>query len=39
MTNGTMFRPIMYWYENPKRNELANTVKIEIITLDGVYVV
>lgn len=38
MTNGTMFRPIMYWYENPKRNELANTVKIEIITLDGVYV-
>lgn len=38
MTNGTMFRPIMYWYENPKRNQLANNVKIEIITLDGVYV-
>lgn len=37
MTNGTMFRPIMYWYENPRRNELADTVKIEIITLDGVY--
>ncbi len=37
MTNGTMFRPIMYWYENPQRNALADTVKIEIITLDGVY--
>jgi len=38
MTNGTMFRPIMYWFEDPKRNQLANTIKIEIITLDGVYV-
>ncbi len=38
MTNGTMFRPIMYWYEDPARNSTANSIKIEIITLDAVYV-
>ncbi len=38
MTNGTMFRPIMYWYEDPARNATANNIKIEIITLDAVYV-
>ncbi|MEG1743288.1 MAG: class B sortase, partial [Clostridia bacterium] len=38
MTNGTMFRPIFEWFRNPDFRAMANTIKIEIITLDAVYV-
>ena len=38
MTSGEMFRPIKVWYDSPERNQLAKTIKIEVITLDAVYV-
>ncbi len=38
MTNGSMFRPVMRWFENPQRNSLADTIKIEVITLDAAFV-
>lgn len=38
MTNGTMFRPIHDWFRSSDYRALANTIKIEIITLDAAYV-
>ncbi len=38
MTNGTMFRPIKYFYDNDYRDEQAQTMKITVVTVDKVYV-
>ena len=39
MSNGSMFRYIMQWFEAYQtRDSVADTMEIEIITVDGVYV-
>jgi hypothetical protein len=39
MSSGTMFRAIMEWYEAyATRDSVADTMEIEIITRDGVYI-
>ncbi len=38
MTNGTMFRPIKYFFDNDYRYSQAQTMKITVVTIDGVYI-
>ncbi len=38
MTNGTMFRPIKYFFDSDYRVTQAQTMKITVVTLDKVYI-
>lgn len=38
MTDGSMFRPIKYFFDSEFRNAQAQNMKITVVTLDGVYI-